>query len=123
MFNLNLTLIRRFSTSPHSPLSITISSNQSYVGTYDGTILVYENEILITQFDGCSGNSQHVCSILFDQNGYMATTCSNEKLCLFSPNGSLTGKSIITPFFPRYIGFDSKDRFILISAYQISIYN
>ena len=40
VFNLDHTLIRRFSTSPNRPWSITISSNQLYVGTEKGMILV-----------------------------------------------------------------------------------
>ena len=86
-------------------------------------ILVYENEILIKQFNGCDGNSEALISILFDPNGYMATTCNySNKLYLFSPNSSFTGK-IITALHPIYIGFDSKGRFIQISNKQISIYN
>ena len=87
-------------------------------------ILVYENEILIHQFNGCDGNSDDVNSILFDPSGYMATACDpTNKLYLFSPDGSFTGKSITAPSHPLYIGFDSKGRFILISQKQISIYN
>ena len=129
VFDLDLTLIRRFSTSPHYPHTIIFSSNQLYVGTYEGNILVYlffyQNEILIRQqFNGCDGNSAVITSIYFDPNGYMTTSCwETNKLYLFSPNGSLTGKSITTPPYPQYIGFDSKGRFIQISKKQISIYN
>ena len=124
VFNHDLTLIRRISTSPHQPWSITISSNQFYVGTTGGMILVYQNEKLINQFNGCGGNSAYLKSILFDPNGYMATSCySTNKLYLFSPDGSFTVKSITTPAGPYYSGFDSIGRFFLISAYQISIYN
>ena len=125
VLNLNLTLIGRFSTSPHEPYAITISSSTLYVGTANtGMILVYQNQILINQFNGCNGNSAYLQSILFDPNGNMATACHDpaNKLYLYSPYGSFTGKSITTPFSPRYIGFDSKGRFILISWYQISIY-
>ena len=59
-----------------------------------------------------------VTSISFEQNGYTST-----KFYLFSQNGSFTGKSISTPLYPQYIGFDSKGRFIQISKKQISIYN
>ena len=52
VFNLDLTLIHRFSTSPHTPWPITISSNQLYVGTTGGIILVYQNEKIINQFIG-----------------------------------------------------------------------
>ena len=130
VFNMDLTLIRRFKLSPHYPHSITFSSNKLYVGTQGGNILVYENEILINQFNGCNGcngSSILLSSISFDQNGYMATTCcgseETNKLYLFSPDGSFTGKSITTPELPLYIGFDSKHRFILISNKQIIVYN
>ena len=127
VFNLNLTFIRRFSTSPHSPWPITESSNKLYVGTLGGILLVYQNEEIINQFNGCDGNNGWLTSILFDPNGYMATSCSSHptpyKLYLFSPNGSFTDKSITTPQNPFYIGFDSKGRFIQISYVQISIYN
>ena len=124
VFNLDLTLIRRVSTEPHQPFSITESSNKLYVGTEEGIILVYQNEILINQFNGCGGTGtfEPVYSILFDPNGYIATSC-DEKLYLFSPNSSFTGRSLTTPDNPLYIGFDSKGRFIQISGGQISIYN
>ena len=127
VFNMKLTLIRRFSTEPHWPFSITESSNKLYVGTaWSGILLVYKNEKIIKQFNGCNGNNFWVESILFDQNGYMAISCAlsqSSKLYLYLPNGSLTGKSIATPDYPYYIGFDSKGRFIQISDKKISIYN
>ena len=124
VFSLDLTMIRSFSTSPHYPFSITVSSNKLYVGTQGGgIILVYQNEKIINQFNGCNGNSDIMMSIYLDQNGYMATTClSTNKLYLLSPNGSYIAKSITTPSDPRYIGFDSKGRFVQISTNQISIY-
>ena len=124
VFNLEINLIRRVSTKPHQPWSIAFSSNKLYVGTQERIILVYQNEEIINQFNGCNGNSYHLTSILFDQNGYMATSCLHtNKLYLFSQNGSFTSKSITTGSYPRFIGFDSKGRFILISSKQISIYN
>ena len=44
VFNLNLTLIRRFSTEPHNPYSNTESLNKIYVATTGGIILVYQND-------------------------------------------------------------------------------
>ena len=124
VFYLNLTLIRRLSTLPHRPYLITESSNKLYVGTANtGLILVFQNEIITSQFNGCDGKSVYLTSILFDQTGYMATSCENSKLYLYSPYGAFTGKSITTPVYPRYIGFDSKGRFVIISYYQISFYN
>ena len=72
------------------------------------------NEILVNQFSGCNGNDALITFILFDPNGYIATSCEysyqlpTNKLYIFYPNGSFTGKSITTPDHPFYIGFDSK---------------
>ena len=77
---------------------------------YERIIVVYQNEIIINQFNGCNGDSAYLNSILFDQTGYLATIYVNSnKLYLFSPNGSFTGKSLTTPDFPYYIGFDLKN--------------
>ena len=123
VFNLSHTFIRRLSSSPHIPWSITESSNQLYVGTTLGIILVYKNEIILNQFNHCDGNSVWLTLIFFDQNGYMATSCDNptNRLYLYSPNGSFTGKSLTIPIGTNYIGFDSKGRFIQISDKRISI--
>ena len=125
VLNLDLFLIRRISTSPHEPWSITVSSNKLYVGTSGGIVLVYNEEIINQVIDGCNGNITLLTSIYFDPNGYMGTSCDHpiNKLFLFSPNGSFTGKSITTKYAPSYIGFDSKGRFIQISYFEISIYN
>jgi hypothetical protein len=79
LFNFDLTMIRRFSTSPHNHMSIAVSLNQLYAGTTGGIILGYQNEIIINQFSGCNGNSGYLSSMLFDQNGYTATTCTHPK--------------------------------------------
>ena len=118
VFSLDLTLIRSFSTSPNYPWSITESSNKLYVGTDEGIILVYQDEKLINNLDGCAAWWTNVQSILFDLNGYQTN-----KLHLFSPNGSFTGQSITTPSSPRYIGFYSKGRFVQISEKQIGLLN
>ena len=120
VFNLNLTLIRRLSTLPYWPMSIKESLNKLYVGTRYGIVLVYLNEIIINQFNGCNENSNQLNSILFDPNGYMATSCGypTNKLYLFSTNGSFTGKSVTIEDNISYIGFDSKGRFIQISAFK-----
>ena len=126
VFKWDLTSIRRFSTELHRPYSIIESSNKLYVGTDEGIILVYQNEKIINQFNGCNGNSALLTSVIFDQNGYMATSCDNKRLYLYAANGSFTDKIIYTENWlgsPYYIGFDSKGRFIHISSQQIIIYN
>ena len=119
-------MIRHFTKEPHKPLSITESSNQLYVGTYGGIIFVYQNEIIINQFNGSDGDENYLTLIIFDQHGYMATSDASyptSSLNLYSHNCPFTGKSITTHSIPRFIGFDSKGRFIQISDNQISIYN
>ena len=94
-----------------------------YVGTTNGIVLVVLNETTVNQFNGCGGNGVWLFSILFDQYGYFATSCDNNKLYLLFANGTYTGKEITTPNYPYFIGFDSKGHFIHTSWKQISIYN
>ena len=56
VFNSDLTLIHHFHKSPHYPWSFAESSNQLYVGTYGVIIIVYQNEKIIHQFNGCDDN-------------------------------------------------------------------
>ena len=121
--NLNLSLSHNISTLIYQPWSIAGSKNQMYVGTTTGTILVIENEVIIRQFNGCNDNLGRLAYILFDDCGMMVTTCNTNQLYLYYPNGTFTGKSFTAPTDPRYIGYDSKGRFVLISWYEISIYN
>jgi hypothetical protein len=125
VFDLNLAYNHNISISPYKPYSISEYNNKMFVGTTNGTILVIQNEMIINQFNGCNGDSVQLTSILFDQYGYMATICSDptNKLYLYNSNGTYTGTSLSTPVNPRYIGFDTKGRFILISYYQMIIYN
>jgi hypothetical protein len=125
VFDLNLTYSHNISISSYKPYSITEYNNNMYVGTGNGIILVIQNEVIINQFNGCNGTIITVTFILFDQYGYMATICSNptNKLYLYNSNGTYTGTSLLTPVNPRYIGFDTKGRFVLISTNQTTIYN
>ena len=121
---MNLSLSHNISTSACNPFSITKYNNQLYVGDNSkGAIIVIENEVIIRQFNGCNGNLGRLAYILFDDCGMMVTTCNTNQLYLYYPNGTFTGKSFTTPTDPRYIGYDSKGRFVLISWYEISIYN
>jgi hypothetical protein len=124
VFNLNLSFSHNISTSPYKPYSISGYNNQIFVGdNAKGTILVIENKKIKRIFNGCNRNLFMLSHILFDDCGLMATSCSNNKLHLYYPNGTYIGKSLNTPDNPRYIGFDSKGRFIQISWEKISIYS
>ena len=125
VFYLNLTFNHSFSTSPYKPWSIEGYNNKLYIGTTNGTVLVVQNEGIVNQFNGCGGHIVQLNSILFDECGYMATSCDSplNKLYLHFANGTFTAKTMSTPEGPRYIGFDSKGHFIQISGQNITIYN
>jgi hypothetical protein len=124
VFNLNLSFSHNISTLSYRPYSISGYNNQMFVGdSSNGKILVIENETIVNEFNGCNGNKVMLSYILFDDCGLMATSCSTKKLYLYYPNRTYTGKSLNTPPNPRYIGFDSKGRFIQISWLQVSVYN
>ena len=130
VFDLALTYNHNISILTYSPLSITGYNNQIYVGTTNAMILVIQNEIIMKQFNGCGASSDALTYILFDDYGYMATSCAHpaRTLYLIFANGTLTDKTITAPIItndygPFYFGFDSKSRFMHISVYQIIIYN
>jgi hypothetical protein len=118
VFDLNLNLINTISLS-NEPFAITGFNNRMYVGCVSNPTLVIENQQIINTFDGCD----FVTSIIFDQSGYMATSCYGErKLYLYDNNLSYTGKSISIDDGALTIAFDSKGRFVVVSSNQISIY-
>jgi hypothetical protein len=125
VFDLNLIFNHNISISSCKPFSISEYNNKMFVGTSNGTILVIQNEMIINQFNGCNMITIKLNFILFDQYGYMATICSDptNKLYFYDTDGTYTGTFLSTPVNPRYIGFDTKGRFVVISFNQISIYN
>ena len=122
VFDLNLRFSHNISTSPYKPWSITEYNNQMYIGTDNGRVLFVQNEVILNTFNGCGGNNAILYSILIDECGYVATSCGNNKLYLNFANGTSTGRTISTPMYPYYIGFDSKGHFIQISYRHIAIY-
>jgi hypothetical protein len=123
VLDFNLRFHHTFSISAYQPWSIAEYNKQMYVGTSNGTILIIEKEVIIRTFNGCNGNAVALSYILFDQCGLMATSCHNNQLYLYYPNGTYLGKNFITPVGPFYIGYDSNGRFVQISSTQINIYN
>jgi hypothetical protein len=122
VFDLNLTFNHSISTSIYNPFSIAEYNSQLFVGTTNGTILLIVNETIVNKFNGCNNAIQIIFSILFDQFGYMATSCYNNQLYLYYSNGTFTGKIKSTVSHPTYINFDINGRFILILLNQIQIY-
>jgi hypothetical protein len=123
VFDLNLSLNHTFSTSSYRPWSIAGYNDQLYLGDISGSILVVVNEVIIRTFKGCNGNLVQLNYILFDQCGYLATSCDNNELYLYHSNGTYLSKNFNASTRTKYIGYDSKGNFIQISTAQISIYN
>ena len=123
VFGLNLNFIESFSTSSYYPWSISGFNNIMYVGCLSsGTILMIANKIILNTFNGCNGQSGDAKSIVFDQIGYMATSCTgNGMVYLYNENLGYTGKSISIAN-PMFIGFDSRSRFVVVSKDRVSLY-
>jgi hypothetical protein len=94
-----------------------------YVGTTIDVVLIILNKTIITNFHGCHGASIQLTFILFDQYGYMATSCYKAtKFYLYTQDGNFISTSISTQF-NEYIGFDTKGHFVVISYNLIIIYS
>jgi hypothetical protein len=123
VFDLNLNYVESFSTQSYYPWSIAGFNNRMYIGCLSlGTILVIVNRNIIATLNGCNGKYDDVTSIIFDQSGYMATSCSiNGYLYLYN-NYSIYGGFDISNANPMSIGFDSRGRFVVVSKKEISFY-
>ena len=126
IFNSTLYLTTSISVLPETtPLSIAGYNNQIYVGMrYSGNIVVIsKSNQIINIFDVCNSAAIWISSIVFDQFGLMATSCStNKQLNLFYSNQSYTGKSLSSPRLTYSIGYDSKERFIIVSYGAVDIW-
>ena len=124
-FTLEFEIIDSFPTPKYYPWSIQEYDNKLFVGTYSGVILVIVNRIIVKTFNACNGcyNSM-VTSMIFNKKGFIYVTSSSLSLIyLYNNNGSYTGISMRTPNYPYFTGYDSKGRFVIISKFQVSIYN
>jgi hypothetical protein len=123
VFDLNLKHVESFSTQSYYPWSIAGFNNRMYIGCLtSGKILVIVNRNIIATLNGCNGQYDDVTSIIFDQSGYMATSCNKTgNLYLYNNNLSYVG-FFISIANPMSIGFDSRGRFVVVSKYQISLY-
>jgi hypothetical protein len=127
IFNSTLYLNTSISVSPETtPWSITGYNNQIYVGmrSSGNIVVISKSNQIINTFNGCNSESNvWISSIVFDQFGLMATSCStNKQLNLFYSNQSYTGKSLSSPRLTYSIGYDSKGRFIIVSYGAVDIW-
>ena len=123
VFDLNLSLNDSISTSNYDPYAIVCFDSQLYVGTSNGLVLVIANKIIIRTFNGCLGNSGFLMYIIFDQFGYMVTTCQTpNKIYLYNSNGIYAGKNLSTASSPYYTEFDSIGRFVIVTGNHVRLY-
>ncbi len=61
-------------------------------------------------------------SIIFDQSGFMATSCISHGIFLYDQNLSYNGKLMIIPKTSSSVAFDSKGCFFVILKDQILLY-
>jgi hypothetical protein len=120
IFNQNLTLVGNISTPGYGPYSIAEYDNKMYVGTFNGSILVIENGVIIRSFTTVCGS---ITSILIDIYGnILVLSRYSNFVYLYHKNGTNLGKSMSTSSSPMFINFDSKGRLIITSKYDIKIY-
>jgi hypothetical protein len=119
-FDLNLNLIDSFYISTWgSPWGIQSNNNKLYVSATHYYIYIVVNRTVINSFSV----AQFVTSMLFDQSGFFATTSYySNQINIYTNNGTYTGKRFPTVSYSRYMSFDSKNRLIILSNYQLSIF-
>jgi hypothetical protein len=89
----------------------------NYNGNGGGEVLVLLNKTIVQTFYGCSSGSQ-VRSILFDENGYIVTSCIGA-VNLFNQSLSYIYTSPNFDASVSFISFDSKNRLIALSALNV----
>jgi hypothetical protein len=134
VFNLKLNHVDTISTSSYKPSSISGFNNRLYVGCEGiSKIVVIENKQIINTFNACGNSSKRLLSLIFDQSGYLATSCLSKnnyeardpsQLYLYNKNLSFTGKtiSISGPHGSYSFSFDSKGLFVVVFQREIILY-
>ena len=104
----------------YAPCSISGYNNSLYVGDYSGRIFLVVNKLIVDDFDGCINHNSPITSIIFDDYGYLSTSCAN-KMYLFYSNGIYCNKFLRRVNGDDYnnIGFDSKGRFVFITHSEV----
>ena len=120
-FDRNLTLIKSMTTHG-SPVSVCGGyKNYLFVGTQDGTILIFNNDSFIDGIQICEKNLN---AIIVDKNGFLALLC-NKKLTMHRINGKkLENEKVNFEFSENlnYIKKTSDDSLIFISDERIDTF-
>ncbi len=132
----NLNIVENFYLTENFTVS-TIQGHKNYLyigiasinnGSAGGKILVLLNNVIVQNVYGCFNSyillSLKVFSILFDENGYMATSCNDGQANLFNQSLSYIYKSTNFDSALSFMSLDSKNRLITLSVYNvINIYS
>ncbi len=120
ILNRNLTVVSTISTTGYTPIGLAVYDNKLYVGTVSGSILVFQDGIIIKNFTTpCTSISK----ISIDEYGYMLVLCASPSyVYLFHTNGTYLNSGITTSGSPGELNFDSEGRLIITSNGDINIY-
>ena len=117
----NLAMIKYINTSPYTPTDIKEYNGVLYVGTFNSTVLIIQNEVVVSNFmTTCST----ILSLSIDIFGHIAVVCNTNVISIYSLNGTYTGISWTSPIAgTSNIAFDNTGSIILSAAAGIFIYN
>ena len=119
VFDLNLILQGSITIPQYKLSTISGYNNAIYVGTFNGTVIILVNKTVAYSFDVCNNNTK-ITSIVFDQFGFMAISCSDH-IYLYYSNGTSANQRMAV-LNPKYIGFDSNGYFVVLLDSQINLY-
>ena len=115
--------LTKISTGSYSPWSLASYSNIIYAGDQNtGTVMVIKNNVINQYISISECNKSWLTSIYFDQNGYMALTCSVQDQLVLYNNNIYTNLFEVTQPYPMLSTVDSKGRFLIITETEFDIY-
>jgi hypothetical protein len=117
----NLAMIKYISTSPYTPTDIKEYNGVLYVGTFNSTVLIIENEVIVSNF---MTTCPIILSLSIDILGNIAVVCNSNVILMYSKNGTYSGISWASPIAgTSNIAFDNTGNIILSAAAGVFIYN
>ena len=120
IFDNSLKFIKSIST-PSFPVDIDVYNDLMYVATSSNTILVYQNELYLSQITTlCSS----IKASIIDQTGNMAVLCSSDIIYIYSFNGSYLGVNW-TSIVPSLVdlSFDTSGNLVLVASNGVFLLN
>jgi hypothetical protein len=106
----------------NQPWALTEKNGKLYVGFTDGSIQVFENNLVVKNITTLC--TSVISSIVIDTNESMGVLCCTNPgmLYIYSTNGSYTGKNLTTLSLPRFMNYDLSGHFIIAGESQINVF-